>query len=332
MARTIKFRGKDYLADVFFPVKKELSSWKKSYGNLLRREEKFFFTISEYLLSFPQGEFGPGLVFLSAKAIRGEEINSSLLSKLEKFSLAIEIFHTALLLQNSLVQNVGIVSENGLELNTQKQNSALLFSHYLFSEAFFLLKELELTDLFPKFIEIFREMVEVKIREMDFLNHFRFIEDDYLEVVKSKTAKFLSLACWTGAYLCGGRDLLRESLSNFGLNFGLSLQIVDDCLKVMDENNSFIHDLEIKKDDFSLIYLFPFLPEEERMEVINFLREKKDLPHTRALALVYRTVELALKKAKYFSDQAKENIKILPKSRFRESLIALADFPLERLA
>ncbi|MCM8765363.1 MAG: polyprenyl synthetase family protein [Candidatus Omnitrophica bacterium] len=333
MAKNAKSTGKDYLAEIFFPVKEELSRWKKSYRGILKREENFFSFLYQYLLSFPQKEIRPGLVFLSAKAISGERVASSLLYRLENFSTAIEVFHTALLLQNSLLQNMEIKPENNPGIDMKKQSYILLFSQYLFSQSLSLLKELKLSEAWSGFLEIYRSTIEIKIKEIDFLSRFAFSEEEYLEMIKSKTAKLLSLASGTGAYIVDEKSVLCGALENFGLNFGLALQIVDDCLKVMDEDNSFIHDFEIKKEDLSLIYLFPFLPEEERREVIGFLREEKTpLPHARSLALVYRAVELALKKAKYFSDQAKESIKILPKSKFKESLIALTDFPLERLA
>ena len=323
-------KGKDYLSEIFSPIRKELSEWKENYIHLLKRKEKLFYPIFQYLVSLPQREIRPALIFLSARAVSCDELNPKVFSQLKKFAVLTEVFHTALLLQNSVVQNIQI---NPGEQEIKNQSYVLLFSDYLLAKSFSILQEIDSLEIGKKFADIFNSISESRIRETNFLNDFNLAEEDYIKMIENKTAKLMSTACGVGVEIVKGKDLEREALEKFGLNFGLALQIVDDCLNVMDKNSNFIQDLDIKKYDFPLFYLFYFLPLEEKKEIFSFLGDEKGkLPRARSLSLVYRAIELALKKAKYFSDQAKKNIDILPKSRFKESLIALADFPLERLS
>lgn len=320
---------KDYLLEIFFPIKKDLTQWKKSYSDLLKRKERIFNPLLRYLLSFPQKEIRPGLIFLSARAVSISDISSKIFSQLRKFAISIEAFNTALLIKNGVLQKMGTTDKED-----QKKNSyALLFSDYLFSQAFYFSVELGLEEVSKSFIEIFGSITEVRIKEIDFVNGLDFLEDSYIKMIEQKTAKLMSIACKVGAELVKGKEKEKEGLRNFGLNFGLALQIVDDCLNVMDKSGSFIQDLKIERFNLPLLYLLHFLPHKEKEEVIKFLKDENiEFPRTHSLAFVYRAVEFALKKAKQFSDKAKKEIDFFPKSEFKESLIALADFPLERLA
>ncbi|MCM8784004.1 MAG: polyprenyl synthetase family protein [Candidatus Omnitrophica bacterium] len=330
MSHNREVKAKDFLCDIFSPVKKELSLWGNSYKDILTRKEKEFFPLCEYLLSLPQREIRPGLVFLSAKSVCRNSLDTLNLSSLDKFAVSIEVFNTAILLQNSVMQNID--EEQGENLNSKRgqRSYTLLFSEYLFSRTFGLLIDVGQQEIIKRFMNILDAMIEVKIKEKNPINNFE--ESEYIERIKNKTASLMSTACWAGASIVGGEGLFIKAVENFGLNFGLTLQIVDDCLNIISEEESFIQELENKKINFSCIYPFSFLSREEKREIFNFLRNRATMPRARILALVYRAVELALKKAKLFSDKAKKDINCLPQSKFKESLIALADFPLERLA
>jgi octaprenyl-diphosphate synthase len=57
--------------------------------------------------------------------------------------------------------------------------------------------------------------------------------DDYVEIVKRKTASLFQTGCKVGAYLAGANPAIVEQADSYGLNLGIAFQMVDDVLDVV---------------------------------------------------------------------------------------------------
>jgi geranylgeranyl pyrophosphate synthase len=53
---------------------------------------------------------------------------------------------------------------------------------------------------------------------------------DYLELAERKTGELFRLSCVLGAAAAGAGDVVIRTLGQFGLDFGVAFQILDDCL------------------------------------------------------------------------------------------------------
>ena len=56
------------------------------------------------------------------------------------------------------------------------------------------------------------------------------VEETYLEIITSKTAALFSAACKVGAILGNKDEKIKEALSSYGKNLGVTFQIADDTL------------------------------------------------------------------------------------------------------
>src|SRR5499427_7125203 len=66
-----------------------------------------------------------------------------------------------------------------------------------------------------------------------FFNRNRAVTlDDYIEIVKRKTASLFQTGAKVGAYLAGANSALVEETHCYGLNMGIAFQMVDDILDV----------------------------------------------------------------------------------------------------
>ena len=52
----------------------------------------------------------------------------------------------------------------------------------------------------------------------------------YFDIIKGKTALFMSVSCKIAAALAGATNQQISSLEAYGLNLGLAYQIMDDCM------------------------------------------------------------------------------------------------------
>ncbi len=339
MAKGEGSRGKaqDFLSDIFAPVRDELAAWELAYQDVLQSEEEIFSRLCNYVLSASGKRIRPALVILSAKAAAGRRLYPEDCRPLIKLAVSLELLHTATLIHDGIINDAELRRKRPAVNKLWGEEYSLLCGDYLFSKAFSLLSEITIPEVGARISSVWRLMCEGEARQLMLRHSSALTEEDYLKIIRAKTATLVSAACWLGAHLVEARETIKESLGSFGLNFGLALQIVDDCLDIMgkteEEDKSPGHDLERGKFTLPIVYLLQFLPREDRKRIDNFLKgERKGLPRVKTLAFTYRAVELALKKAKTFSDKAKQEIGPLPKSESKESLIALADFILERLA
>lgn len=327
----------DYLSDIFSPISDELTAWEIAYREVLKSEEEIFSRLCNYVLSTSGKKIRPALVFLSAKSATRRVVDPEDLRILVKLASSLELIHTATLIHDDIIDSAELRRKKPTLNTLWGEEYSLLFADYLFSKALFLLSEIEIPDINAKISSACKLMCEGEARQLRLRYSLTLSEEEYLKIIRDKTASLMAASCWLGAHLVEAKEDIVEALSNFGLNFGLSFQIVDDCLDIMGkeeyEGKSLGQDLEMGKLTLPLVYLLRFLPEEDKKSINSFLGpDKKGLPRVKTLAFTYRAVELALKKAKFFSDKAKQEIAFLPKTEAKESLIALADFILERLA
>ena len=64
-------------------------------------------------------------------------------------------------------------------------------------------------------------------------------EDEYLEIIKSKTAHLFSTASKINTYLIKYPDKYKNALDSFGMNLGTAFQLIDDLLDYKAIENDF---------------------------------------------------------------------------------------------
>ncbi|MFH1823729.1 MAG: polyprenyl synthetase family protein [Candidatus Firestonebacteria bacterium] len=167
----------------------------------------------------------PALVLLSGKIVNGRDklINDKLIS----LSSAVEMIHNASLIHDDIIDDDESRREV-LSLNKKFGNHmAMMIGDMLYTRAFLLLAN----NCNEKTLRIVANCVEKmcygEIKEItkDNLNLM-----EYLEIIKCKTASFMSACCEAGAIISGGDEEIVKSMRNYGLNFGIAYQLRDDYL------------------------------------------------------------------------------------------------------
>lgn len=82
--------------------------------------------------------------------------------------------------------------------------------------------------------------------------------DEYLEMIRGKTAALLGAACQLGALLSPAPEVEIEAYHSFGVNLGLAFQVIDDLLGVWGETEttgkSTADDLRTRKKSLPIIH------------------------------------------------------------------------------
>lgn len=72
-----------------------------------------------------------------------------------------------------------------------------------------------------------------EIRQVLARNRWSMTEDQYLQIVKDKSASLFATCCRLGATLSGGPASQIKSLAGYGLNLGMAFQLRDDILDLV---------------------------------------------------------------------------------------------------
>ena len=74
------------------------------------------------------------------------------------------------------------------------------------------------------------EIAVSEFSQIDHVNNLRTTPEDYLNIVKGKTAGPFSGGCHAAAVIAGASEEDKIALSNFGMEIGIAYQLVDDLL------------------------------------------------------------------------------------------------------
>ncbi len=147
-----------------------------------------------------------------------------------KLAAAVEFIHTATLLHDDVVdesdQRRGQSSANTLFGN----QSSVLVGDFLFSRSFELMVEDGSLDVLRILSRASAVIAEGEVLQLATTNNLATSEAEYLAVVSAKTAALFAASCEIGAIVAGRPASEAAALNQFGLNFGIAFQIVDDVL------------------------------------------------------------------------------------------------------
>jgi geranylgeranyl diphosphate synthase type II len=146
---------------------------------------------------------------------------------------AIEVFHNFTLVHDDIMDNAPL--RRGKETVYKKWNMpiAILSGDLMMIKATQLLCETETQNL-KQLLEVFNktavEVCEGQQIDMNFETQKNVSHDEYLEMIKLKTAVLLGCSLQLGALIGGANNGDALNLYEFGKNIGIAFQIQDDIL------------------------------------------------------------------------------------------------------
>jgi octaprenyl-diphosphate synthase len=163
-------------------------------------------------------------------------------------------------------------------------------------------------------------------------------EDDYLEVIRAKTAKLFAAAAEIGAVVADRPAAERRALEAFGHNFGMAFQLIDDVLDYSAQQatlgKTVGDDFREGKITLPVIIAYRAADAESRAflrRTLEDLEQKKgDLK--RCVALLERTGALAatMDRARRYATVARQALEAVPDRPEKRALLEALDFAVAR--
>ncbi len=190
----------------------------------------------KYILDIGGKRLRPAMVLLTNELYGGNQEEAM------KIALSVEIFHNFTLLHDDIMDNANI--RRGRETVHVKYdtNTAILSGDAMSIHAYEYLLQCQSKNIIP-IIKLFTrtaiEVCEGQQYDMDFESRINVTADEYLEMIRLKTAVLLACCFKTGALVANASLADADLMYDFGINLGLAFQLQDDYFDTYGNQDTF---------------------------------------------------------------------------------------------
>jgi octaprenyl-diphosphate synthase len=214
-------------SDPFGCVSEDLELVEQNLARAIRSREQTLTDIAAHLILGGGKRVRPVVTLLAFLAFGGKRTQD-----IVDIATAIELIHTATLLHDDILD--GAETRRGKESAFKKfgLKSTLVTGDFLFIKAFEFAGKFDDT-VVQWTADACALLTEGEILQGIFNRNGTVTLDNYLEIVRRKTASLFQTGAKVGAYLAGANASLVEQADLYGLNMGIAFQMIDDVLDIV---------------------------------------------------------------------------------------------------
>jgi octaprenyl-diphosphate synthase len=318
------------IKEIQSPIANEMAEFEIKFRQFMKSKVYLLDKIMGYIVKRKGKQMRPMFVFLSA-GVHGQ-INEATY----RGAALIELLHTATLVHDDVVDDAnyrrGFFSINAL----WKNKIAILVGDYLLSRGLLLSIDNEDFDLLKIVSEAVREMSEGELLQIEKARKLNITEDIYYDIIKQKTASLIASCCAVGSRSVIKDDDVSEKMKLFGEKVGMAFQIKDD---LFDYGTNEIGkplgiDIKEKKMTLPLIHALNNADKSEQKHIIKLIKNKSDKNSTVKTVVEFvqerNGIAYAEEVMHNYFDEAMTIIKDFPQSEYRQSLMDLVKYTIER--
>jgi octaprenyl-diphosphate synthase len=318
------------LRDIQAPVRDRLEDVVAEMHRVVTDNLPIIREVSAHLLQMRGKMFRPTLTLLASAVADTPEPRSVSLAAI------VELMHLATLVHDDSVDHSvlrrGLPTVNALF----SHQVSVIMGDFLYSRALTALVRLGDLDLLRIVTDVANELTIGEMRQLGAMDALAFTEDEYYQLVRSKTASLIAGACECGA-LCGAARF-RQPLAEYGDRLGVAFQIADDLLDYLGDQavtgKPAGLDLREHKVTLPLIAALPRLSRAARARVDELFatQDPPDELIADVVAIVAEAggIEYARQRGEQFADDAWRALRVLPESPVRSSLTDAIAYVMDR--
>ncbi len=273
------------------------------------------------------------LLALSSAAIFGYQG-----TRHHKISACVEFIHTATLLHDDVVDDSvrrrGRASANALFGN----EAAVLVGDFLFSRSFELIVEDGSLDVLRILSKASSVIAEGEVLQLSTANDLETTGEQYLKVVRSKTAELFASACEVGAVVAGGSPSECQAIRDYGMNLGIAFQISDDVLDYSSSEKSLGKSVgdDFKEGKMTIPVIRALAgADEDEMDfwkrcMTDIRQQDGDFQKACTFLEKHDALKSSLKEAEHYAELGKKALAGVPDNPLRKHLSDLIVFVIKR--
>jgi octaprenyl-diphosphate synthase len=286
--------------------------------------------VAEYIISAGGKRMRPALVLLSASACGYSG------TRHHELAAVVEFIHTATLLHDD------VVDESSLRRGRDTANAvfgnpaSVLVGDFLYSRAFQIMVGVGSMRVMQVLADATNVIAEGEVLQLMNCRNADIEVDAYLRVIRYKTAKLFEAAGRLGAILGEAGPEIEAAMAAYGMHIGTAFQLIDDVLdysgQEAETGKHLGDDLAEGKPTLPLIHVIQHGSPQQAALVRGAIENASSDSFAEVLAAVRSSgaLDVARRHGVDEAEMAKAALAPLADSKFKETLLQLADFAVQR--
>jgi octaprenyl-diphosphate synthase len=255
-----------------------------------------------------------------------------------KLAAAVEFMHTATLLHDDVVDESDMRRGKPAARMVWGNEASVLVGDFLLGQAFRMMVEVGSLPCLDILSTAATVIAEGEVMQLAAAKNTATTEDEYLAVIRGKTAALFAAACEVGPVLAGlGKDEA-QACRSYGLNLGIAFQLIDDVLDyggVAQKLGKNVGD-DFREGKITLPVVLAYrrgnAAERAFWKASIENGENDDAALQKAIGLMrrHRTLEDTTERARHYGAMARDALGLFPPSAMKTALIDVVEFCLAR--
>lgn len=280
--------------------------------------------ISSYIISAGGKRIRPRLVLLFSEALGFAG------PARHELAAIVEFIHTATLLHDDVVDESSLRRGRATANAVFGNAASVLVGDFLYSRAFQMMVSVDSMRVLQVLADATNVIAEGEVLQLMNMHDPDLAVDEYLRVIRYKTAKLFEASAQLGAVIAGADELMQERCADYGRSLGTAFQLIDDLLDY--EGNSTElgknvgDDLREGKPTLPLLIAMARADGDERALLRQAIEGGELQRLSEVVAIVRRSGALQATRdaAREEAGKAQRLAGLLPPSKAREALIELS--------
>jgi octaprenyl-diphosphate synthase len=255
-----------------------------------------------------------------------------------KLAAAVEFMHTATLLHDDVVDESDMRRGKLAARMLWGNEASVLVGDFLLGQAFKMMVEVGSLHALDILSSAATVIAEGEVMQLGTAKNTATNEDEYLAVIRGKTAELFAAACEVGPVLANRDKAEQAACHSFGMNLGIAFQLIDDALdyggKSAKLGKNVGDDFREGKVTLPVVLSFRRGNESERAFWKRTLGEGKiedgDLEKALALLGKHHAIEDTVGRARHYGAIAKDALALVPDSAMKQALEQTVNFCIAR--
>ena len=255
-----------------------------------------------------------------------------------KLAAAVEFMHTATLLHDDVVDESEMRRGKLAARMLWGNEASVLVGDFLLGQAFKMMVEvgsLRELDILSTAAAV---IAEGEVMQLAAAKNTATTEDEYLAVIRAKTAELFGAACEVGPVLGERPKAEQTACRSYGINLGIAFQLIDDALdysgKAQKLGKNVGDDFREGKITLPVLLAFRRGSPDERAFWNRTLTQGEigddDLDTAIALMARHRAIDDTIGRAHHYGSMAKDALALIPACEMKEALAETVDFCIAR--
>lgn len=251
---------------------------------------------------------------------------------------SVEFMHTATLLHDDVVDQSDMRRGKLAARMLWGNEASVLVGDFLLGQAFRMMVEVGSLEALDVLSHAATVIAEGEVLQLATAKNLDTTEDDYLQVIRSKTAALFAAAAEVGPIIANESAARISGLRSYGNNLGLAFQLIDDALdyggNAKDLGKNVGDDFREGKVTLPVLLAYRRGGEQERAFWKDKLAESNvaegDLEQAMEYLNKHEAIADTVARARHYAEIAKDALGTLPSSEHRDALVDVLDFCVQR--